>query len=281
MLRIIRRVGPVRYLPALVCAPFAALAGSTSHAQTLDLVVIDGGVAGLGDTRGDENEIARRIEIGTFQLMRHEVTVAQFADFVSQTEYVTEAEELGRGYVWTGRWGLVDGAQWRHPRGPETSIDGRSLHPVTQVSQRDAEAFCTHYGLRLPSEDEWEYAARGREGRRYPWGDEEPGSSPSRRANFGTVTCCAADDEDGWTTTAPVGSYTGGASPFGLIDMAGNVWERTSSLFPGREEWFVIKGGGWGNNPYCLRAAYRHGNRPSIGLDMVGFRCAGDAELTD
>ena len=132
--------------------------------------------------------------------------------------------------------------------------------------------------MRLPSEVEWEYAARGTDGRRYPWGNDAPGTGEARRANFGTIKCCAADDADGYLRTAPVGRYPQGRSPFGLNDMAGNVWEWTSSPFPGRPLFRVLRGGGWGNNPYCLRAAYRHGNRPTTSLDMVGFRCAADAE---
>ena len=73
-----------------------------------------------------------------------------------------------------------------------------------------------------------------------------------------------------------MGSYPQGASPFGVLDMAGNVWEWTASPFPGRPKEVALRGGGWGNNPYCLRAAYRHGNPPDIGLNMVGFRCTGD-----
>ena len=103
-----------------------------------------------------------------------------------------------------------------------------------------------------------------------------PGPLPARRANYGADGCCAADDTDGFRTTAPVGSFPAGVSPYGLHDMAGNVWEWTTSRFSGQPGWYVIKGGGWGNNPYCLRAAYKHGNPSDIGLDMVGFRCAAD-----
>ena len=149
---------------------------------------------------------------------------------------------------------------------------------MVQVSARDAAAFCAWRGLRLRREAEWEFAARGDDGRRSPWGDAPPAADGRRRANFGTQRCCAADAADGFERTAPVGRFPRGASPFGLHDMAGNVWEWTASPYPGRPDWVALRGGGWGNNPYCLRSAYRHGNPPDIGLDMVGFRCAADAE---
>jgi formylglycine-generating enzyme required for sulfatase activity len=191
---------------------------------------------------------------------------------------VTDAERKGWGWVWAGRWRKVEGADWRHPAGPESSIAGLDEHPVVQVSQRDATAFCAFHGLRLPGDAEWEYAARGGDRRRYPWGDEAPRQAGEPRlANFGTVQCCAPDEGDGYARTAPVGSYPAGASPFGLLDMAGNVWEWTSEEHPTEPGEIAIRGGGWGNNPYCLRVSYRHANPPHFSLDMVGFRCAGDA----
>ena len=248
-------------------------------ADTLRLQPVPGGRFVMGDAAGDANEAPRQRTVGHFRLMRYEVTNRQFAAFVAATGHRTDAETSGAGYVWTDRWRLVDGADWRRPQGPGSDIIGRDDHPVAQVSARDAEAFCRHHGLRLPTEAEWEFAARGADGRRYPWGNAPPeGTNGERRANFGTVDCCAADDSDGHAFTAPVGSYPAGRSPFGLDDMAGNVWEWTASPFPGRPSQRAIRGGGWGNNPYCLRVSYRHGNRPVLSLDMVGFRCAGDPE---
>jgi formylglycine-generating enzyme required for sulfatase activity len=209
-------------------------------------------------------------------MMRQEITNREFAAFVAATGYRTDAERSGFGHVWTDRWRRVPGASWRHPQGRASTIAGLEEHPVVQVSARDAAAYCAWRGLRLPSEREWEFAARGTDGRRYPWGDAPPEQQGERRANFGTLDCCAPDASDGFVRTAPVGSYPKGASPFGLLDMAGNVWEWTSSRHsPGGTE-VVLRGGGWGNDAYGLRVSYRHANPPDIGLDMVGFRCAGD-----
>ncbi len=237
---------------------------------------IAGGTFVMGDDAGDPNEAPRPVTVGTFSLMRLEVTNRQFSAFVAAAGHRTDAERRGGGFVWDRTWRLVPGADWRHPNGKASSIDGRQSHPVVQISARDAAAFCAWYGLRLPDEAEWEFAARGAEGRRYPWGMDRPGTGRRRRANFGTVQCCAPDAADGYLRTAPVGEFPRGASPFGILDMAGNVWEWTSSAFPGQPRLVVLRGGGWGNDPYCLRTAYRHGNEPDIGLDMVGFRCAGN-----
>lgn len=251
---------------------------NTKAVLAIDFIDIEGGVLVSGDPDGEPDEVERRLTIQPFRLMRYEVTNREFAAFVATTNHRTDPEREGRGYLWTDRWRLVVGADWRRPFGPGSAIADRADHPVVQVSARDAAAFCAHYGWRLPSEDEWEFAARGEDSRRYPWGDTPPeqiAGKPSL-ANFGTVPCCAADGTDGFQTTAPVGHFPKGTGPFGHQDLAGNVWEWTSSRFPGRPEHVVLRGGGWGNNPYCLRSAYRHGNPDDIGLDMVGFRCADD-----
>ncbi len=92
------------------------------------------------------------------------------------------------------------------------------------------------------------------------------------------MRCCALDASDGYARTSPVGKFPEGASPFGVMDMAGNVWEWTASAFPGRPHDISIRGGGWGNRAWCQRVTYRHWNPPYIGLDMVGFRCVQDGE---
>ncbi len=258
----------------LLALPVAAPA----MALDLDLVDVPGGVFVMGDAEGEPDEAPRQAVVAPFRLMRFEVTNRHFAAFVAATGHRTEPEREGAGYVWSERWRLVAGADWRHPHGPGATIEAADDHPVVQVSRADAAAFCRWAGLRLPSEAEWEFAARGADGRRYPWGNTPPMQGAASPANFGSLACCAADAADGHLRIAPVGQYAAGVSPFGLYDMAGNVWEWTASPYPAKPEWVALRGGGWGNNPYCLRASYRHGNPPDIGLDMVGFRCAGGAE---
>ena len=246
--------------------------------EPLELLDLPGGRFIMGNPRGEVDERPREVVVAPFRIMRHEVTNRQFRAFVRASGHVTDPERRGFGYVWPGRWTRVEGADWRHPAGPGSSIDGLEEHPAVQVSQRDAAAFCAFHDARLPSGAEWEYAARGTaEPRTYPWGDEPPEELGRRRANYGTNACCAPDDADGFLRTAPVASFPSGRSPFGLDDMAGNVWEWVSTPYHRTPGWVALRGGGWGNNPYGLRVSYRHGNPPDIGLDMVGFRCAADA----
>ena len=253
----------------LICLLFSF----SVHAE--DWIQLPGGTFVMGDKFGDDNEAPEPRTVAPFELMKHEVTNRDFVSFVEETSYVTDVERGSRAFVWNGKWRTDSDANYRQPRGSETSISQRDSHPVTQVSARDALAYCMHQGARLPTEAEWEFAARGLDGRSYPWGNEKPDQSkPDHFANYGTDRCCAPSTADGFAYTSPVGSYPLGASPYGVEDMAGNVWEWTSTLFPGNSGQQVIRGGGWGNNNYCLRVSYRHSNPPDIGLDMVGFRCA-------
>ncbi|MFC1665852.1 formylglycine-generating enzyme family protein [Pseudomonadota bacterium] len=267
------------FLLIMLYTPVSAYSGSSNTLQTLgvDLVQIPAGVFVMGDAHGEPNEDPSKESVRAFRIMRDEVTNTQFKLFIEDTHYVTDVEQSGFAYVWTGRWRTEKGLSWYNPHNFSDRIDRRMSHPVIQVSALDATKFCQWLGLRLPSEKEWEYAARGKDQRKYPWGNQAPRSGQNHHANFGTTECCAADAGDGYLRTSPVGQYPLGDSAFGLRDMAGNVWEWTSTPFPGQPDQVVLRGGGWGNNPYCLRVSYRHANPPDIGLNMVGFRCAGDA----
>lgn len=257
-----------------------ARAQSMTGHRILDIMLVDipGGAFPMGNPNSAADEPAHWVRVPAFRIMRTEVTNFEFLAFVQSTGYITDAEKSGGGYLFrNGQWVIAPGASWLRPRGLDSSVVGLDAHPVVQVSQKDAAAFCAWAGLRLPRESEWEYAARGNDGRRFPWGTLLPivRGQPAR-ANLGGPTCCGPSSIDGYMYTAPVGLFPAGASPFGILDMAGNVWEWTSSPYPARPGRVVMRGGGWGNDPDSIRTTIRHGNPPNIGMDMVGFRCAGD-----
>jgi sulfatase modifying factor 1 len=226
------------------------------------------------DQQAMEDEMPQHwVYVAAFRISRTPVTVAQFQAFVEATGYVTTAENEGANYVWGGiYWQFIQGADWRHPRGPESSIAAKMQHPVTCVSWEDAQAFCRWAGVRLPTEAEWEKAARGTDGRIWPWG------------NIWDAGRCNTW-EGGPQDTTPVGAYPGGASPYGVLDMAGNVWEWTSSLYkpypyeahdgredPTAEGGRVVRGGSWNCNQDVARCAIRYWNLPRDSLDYLGFR---------
>lgn len=215
--------------------------------------------------------LADAVDVGGVRIDRYETTNAEFAAFVAATGHRTDAERSGVGWHWDRAWRPVRGADWRRPRGPGSSIAGLDRHPVVQVSWNDARAYCRWRGKRLPTGAEWERAAGAGDGRRYPWGDAPPHEGRVYRASYGSDACCRADDGDGFRYTAPVGSFPLGRSPWGIDDLAGNVWEWTVEA-AGDEK--VIRGGGWGNDAEGLRIALKHTNPPDIGLSMVGIRCA-------
>jgi formylglycine-generating enzyme required for sulfatase activity len=254
------------------------------------MIEIPSGALLMGSNYGElAEQPVHRVDLPAFSIDRFETTNAEFAAFVSATDYRTDPEHSGVGWHWDQKWREIKGADWRHPHGPASSIKNLEQHPVVQVSWNDAETYCRWRGKRLPTEAEWERTARGGGDRTYPWGNESPRDGTHYRASYGSDECCRANAGDGYIFTAPVGSFPLGRSPFGVEDMAGNVWEWVEDWFDPKfyrqspsanpvnctvRERKVIRGGGWGNNPYGLRSTLRHANPPEIGLSMVGFRCA-------
>ncbi|GBC81628.1 Serine/threonine-protein kinase pkn1 [bacterium HR10] len=246
------------------------------------------------DDEGPVHEVA----LSPFFIDLHEVTNAEFARFVQATGYKTDAERKGESWVFrqgARDWALVRGADWRHPLGPDDSIADRMDHPVVHVSWNDAFAYCRWAGKRLPTEAEWEYAARaGHRGQTYPWGDElKPGGK--LMANFWQGHWPDRNLlEDGYYYTAPVCSFP--PNDFGLCDMVGNVWEWTADWYaedyyahspvvnpqgPSSGEMRVARGGSWFCSPnYCgaYRVAFRGKSPPDASFNNVGFRCAKDAK---
>lgn len=202
----------------------------------------------------------QKMSLPEFWIDKTPVTNREFAHFVQATGYKTTAERTGIGCAnIDSRWQDVQGADWRHPGGPETDIQNKAHHPVVQVSWADAAAYAAWAGKRLPTEQEWEKAARGTDGREFPWGDQEP---TRELCNFGK-------NEEG---TTPVGKYSPqGDSPYGCVDMAGNIWEWTASEHEdgGR----VLRGGGWSHPAEYVRPTLRPSHDPDDRYDTDGFRC--------
>jgi sulfatase modifying factor 1 len=284
------------------------------------MVELPGGTFRMGSGRFyPEERPVREVTVGPFAIDRHPVTVAEFRRFVKETGHVTWAErpppagdypDADPGDLVAGSlvfrksegpvdlrdfrnwWSWTPGADWRHPEGPGSDVGGRELHPVTHVAHSDAQSYATWAGKSVPTEAEWEYAARGSlDGATFTWGDE---FAPKGRMMANTwqgefpwqnlVT-------DGYEGTSPVERFP--PNGFGLYDMAGNVWEWTSDWFDrphanggaccaphfADEERFprkVIKGGSHLCAPnYCLR--YRPAARQAESIDTttchIGFRC--------
>ncbi|MER5620144.1 formylglycine-generating enzyme family protein [Streptosporangium sp. NPDC002544] len=278
------------------------------------LIRLDGGAFRMGtdDAEGfpaDGEGPIRTVTVRPFLLARTAVTNAQFAAFVKATGYVTDAERFNWSYVFhllvapdlrrrapspaeTPWWLVIEGTSWQAPQGPGSTINGRQDHPVVHVSWRDAAAYCAWAGGRLPTEAEWEYAARGGlDQARYPWGDELTPRGQHRcniwQGRFPTHNTGA----DGHLGTAPVKSYR--PNGYGLHNMVGNAWEWCADWFgtdhlsrpledprgPETGTSRVIRGGSYlCHDSYCnrYRVAARSSNTPDSSSGNTGFRLAAD-----
>ena len=275
-----------------------------------DLVTLPGGWFEMGNAVGDgypedgEGPV-HPVELAPFAIMPAAVTNAQFAAFVDATGYVTEAERFGWSFVFAGLlppsfpptrgvyqtpwWRQVPDALWSAPEGPGTTIAARLDHPVIHVSWRDAAAYCAWAELRLPTEAEWEYAARGgRAGARFPWGNElNPGGK--HRMNVWQGQFPQRNTKaDGYIGLAPATAYP--PNDFGLYNMTGNVWEWCGDWFaadtytagpvrqptgPANGTRRVMRGGSYlCHRSYCnrYRVDARSANEPDSSAGNIGFR---------
>jgi Tol biopolymer transport system component/formylglycine-generating enzyme required for sulfatase activity len=227
------------------------------------------------------------VYLDAYWIDQTEVTNEQFARFVAATGYRTTAEQKDASYVQfpdhSGAFDYVEGAEWRHPFGPGSDIAEQGQAAVTQISWDDATAYCQWAGRRLPTEAEWEKAARGSDGRLFPWGDQRP---DKQLLNFNY-------NADG---PVEVGSFPDGASPYGLLDIAGNVWEwvndfyseayylvspESNPLGPASGEGHPFRGGSWASEidreMLNITSAFRMWNYAYIRSNVLGIRCAKDA----
>jgi sulfatase modifying factor 1 len=241
----------------------------------------------------DGESPSRAAHVEGFGISACTVSNDDFARFIAETGYMTTAEREGWSFVFGGLlpddfpatravaaapwWRQVPGATWLHPEGPGSDLEARSDHPVVHVSWIDARVFCRWAGGRLPTEIEWEYAARGGlERRRYPWGDElTPGGEHRMNVFQGSFPDVDTGD-DGFIGTAPVNAFP--PNGYGLYNTTGNVWEWTADRFgPSRPGNRVTRGGSYlCHDSYCwrYRCAARSGNTPDSSAGNIGFRMA-------
>ncbi len=300
--------------PVAAPHPFARV----SSGSTAGMRLIEGGVFRMGNERdygfpADGEGPVHTVELTPFWIDECTVTNDQFAAFVDATGYQTEAERFGWSFVFQGHipekklrklqpprvvgsewWRRIDGASWRKPEGPGSNILKRGGHPVVQVSWNDACAYAAWAGKRLPTESEWEFAARGGlpHGNRFPWGDElEPGGK--HRMNVWQGTFPSKNTEaDGHYGPAPARSYAPNA--YGLYCMTGNVWEWCLDWFSPHAYWQsppadptgpmtgekrVMRGGSYlchASDCDRYRVDSRYSNPPDTGTTNLGFRCVRD-----
>ncbi|MDC0035392.1 formylglycine-generating enzyme family protein [Chloroflexi bacterium] len=296
---------------------FPAPAGSVN---SKNMAAIKGGMFLMGSDYkfgfpGDGEGPIQEVKLNPFLMDVTAVTNKNFANFVKETGYRTDAEKFGWSFVFykfisiknlpaanqsppgTPWWRRLDGASWKHPEGPGSNVKSKMNHPVVHVSWNDAHAFADYYGKRLPTEAEWEFAARGGQHQKlYPWGDElNPDGQHMCNIWQGKFPDFDSE-EDGFSGTAPAKNYL--PNDYGLYNLVGNVWEW-------QQDWFsnsfrtsdnrnnpkgpkigtskTIKGGSYlCHESYCnrYRVAARSANTPDSSTGNLGFRCVSDTEPT-
>jgi formylglycine-generating enzyme required for sulfatase activity len=296
LLRQVRTATPEN--PALITAKLApVLAGwdqlaPAASADRAPMLHVPGGSYTIGCQHNDSQcstyeQNIQTASLQTFYLDAYPVTVGQFALFAAATGFKTSAET--QGWAWvpmkTGTF-AIEGASWRDPDGSGKPAEQRYLEPARQVNPADAEAYCKWAGKRLPSESEYEAAARGSDGRIYPWGnspEHAPANGCPARANAAPKRGVhpSATDPDGYTDVAPVDQFAAGRGPFGHYQLAGNVDEWTSTTYEephqtGKNKKIdrIVKGGSFMYFPSGLRISSREPKETEDGAVSIGFRCA-------
>lgn len=277
---------------AWAVAPSAAGGAVRTQVSPRDgvaLVHIPAGTFLMGSGKSEKNERPeRKVQLSAYWIDQTELTASRFARFAEATQHRTTAEAEKWAWVWDdslnkgkGGWRREKDVSWRNPSGKGSDWKAMPEQPVSQVSWTDADAYCRWAGRRLPTEAEWERAARGDDGRKYAWGNERD----PKRANL-------HGGEDGFPGVAPVGRFPQGASPFGVLDMAGNVWEWVTDWYhpqayktmaakdpkgPAKGTRRVVRGAAWGSPIDWATTTNRYDRLPPYRNNKIGFRCAQDA----
>ena len=307
-------------IPSTSSTPSAAAAptiAQVTNGSIEGMALIPGGefLMGTDDPigfQGDGEGPVRPVRVNSFYIDKCAITNQQFDQFARATGYKTEAERFGWSFVFhmfvgakarrTAKqvvvdapwWWVINGAYWRRPEGTGSNLKQRWNHPATHISWNDASAYCQWAGKRLPTEAEWEYAARGGlSQKRYAWGDELAPGGEHRCNIWQGVFPDENSSDDGYKGTAPVDAYE--PNGYGLYNVAGNVWEWTSDWFspafhingsrdnpqgPPSGASKTIRGGSYlCHDSYCnrYRVAARTSNTPDSSTGNLGFRCVVDA----